>query len=274
MVVIRFNGFRREIISAALVGRSRYRVGHASSPDWRSHWDSLLNIPVVMRSGAHEVERYLQIAESLELRIVEREPSIVVPPAAARSAESKLPWLAASGPPWVVLAPGTSAGQAWKRWPEDSWAALTVALAGKGVGAVFVGSADEAAMIESILAAAGVGSMATSVAGHLTLAESVALVGRALAVVCCDSAIMHVGAALGVPIVGIFGPTDERRTGPKGRSHIILRSAGCRGGCYSLLDPQGHLGCDTAMCMRGVTVDTVVAAVCERLERSRIRRTT
>lgn len=266
MVVFRFNGFTRETISAAFVGRARYRVGHTSSPDWHNRWESILNIPVVMLHGAHEVERYQQMAETLQLPIVETLPSIEIPAEAAQALEAKLSFSVLERErPWVALAPGSSPAQAWKRWPEELWVQLTAALARRGIRAVFTGSRAESTMIDSIIERADAGAMALNTAGRLSLAESAALVDRAPAVVCCDSALIHLAAALGTPIIGIFGPTDDKRTGPLGEDHLVLRSPDCKGGCYSLRDPNGHLACDTDRCMRGVTVERVVAAIMERV---------
>jgi heptosyltransferase-2 len=78
---------------------------------------------------------------------------------------------------------------------------------------------------------------------------------------------MHLAAALGVPVIAIFGPTDERVTSPVGgrargelvTPDVLTHSVFCRP-CMLRDCPIDH------RCMKGVTVDAVVAAVNRRLE--------
>jgi heptosyltransferase I len=73
-----------------------------------------------------------------------------------------------------------------------------------------------------------------------------------------DSGPMHMAAALGVPVVAVFGPTDPVRVGPYGPGHTVLRdpSLGSRAGNYSKNDR-------TSICK--ITVDQVLQAVRERI---------
>ena len=79
------------------------------------------------------------------------------------------------------------------------------------------------------------------------------------AVVSNDSGAMHLGAALGVRVTAVFGPTDERLTRPAGDGHIVLtHQVWCRP-CMMRECPIDH------RCMRGVGVDRVVGAVRQML---------
>jgi heptosyltransferase-2 len=80
---------------------------------------------------------------------------------------------------------------------------------------------------------------------------------------------MHLAAALGVPVVAIFGPTDERATAPLGgpapggfaAPDVLTHPVFCRP-CMLRECPIDH------RCMKGITVDTVVTAVARRLGRA------
>jgi len=63
-----------------------------------------------------------------------------------------------------------------------------------------------------------------SLAGQLTLDEALCLYGRAKLMVSCDSGPMHAAAALGVPVVALFGPTHPERTGPWGTGHTVIHA--------------------------------------------------
>lgn len=63
-----------------------------------------------------------------------------------------------------------------------------------------------------------------SLVGQLSLGEALCLYRRARLMVSCDSGPMHAAAALGVPVVALFGPTHPERTGPWGRGHTVIQS--------------------------------------------------
>jgi heptosyltransferase-2 len=73
-----------------------------------------------------------------------------------------------------------------------------------------------------------------------------------------DSGAMHVAAAVGRPVVAVFGPTDERRTRPLGDAAVISAPVFCRP-CLLRECPIDH------RCMTRVTVDVVYDAVAARL---------
>ena len=104
--------------------------------------------------------------------------------------------------------------------------------------------------------------------GRTDLRRSSASSRGAPAFVSNDSGAMHLAAALGVPVVAIFGPTDERVTAPLGRDRrhrdadVLTHPVFCRP-CMLRDCPIDH------RCMKGVTVDAVVAAVTARMAGSR-----
>ncbi|MDP2277638.1 MAG: glycosyltransferase family 9 protein, partial [Nitrospirota bacterium] len=73
---------------------------------------------------------------------------------------------------------------------------------------------------------------AISVAGKTTLKELIEIIRNARFVVSNDSGPMHIAAALNVPVFAIFGPTNPLRTGPYGKSHVIIRKGLECSPCY------------------------------------------
>jgi heptosyltransferase-2 len=94
--------------------------------------------------------------------------------------------------------------------------------------------------------------------GKTTLGALVGVAARAAVFVSNDSGAMHVAAAAGRPVVAIFGPTDERVTGPLGAHDVLTRPVFCRP-CQLRDCPIDH------RCMKRITVDDVVSAVTRRL---------
>jgi len=76
----------------------------------------------------------------------------------------------------------------------------------------------------------------------------------ARAVITTDSGPMHLAAAVGTPVIALFGPTDPARTGPYGKGHTVIRS---NLPCSPCLLKK----CSTKECMEKITPEQVYAAV-------------
>src|SRR2546427_4116710 len=83
--------------------------------------------------------------------------------------------------------------------------------------------------------------------GQTTLKELIALLRRARLLVTNDSGPMHLAAAVGTPVIALFGPTDPARTGPYGAGHTVLRSGVPCSPCFS------------RRCMNAVTMECLTS---------------
>ncbi len=158
----------------------------------------------------------------------------------------------------VGIGAGASFGTA-KRWPGERYAELAARLSKDlGAAAIFFGSPEERPLVESLLASAG--DAAVSLAGKTSLQDFIRLVPGCDLYVTNDTGTMHVAAALGVPTLAIFGPTDEHGTSPLGPgAHVITGEAYCRP-CKLRHCPIDH------RCMTSVSVEAVLRAARIRLE--------
>jgi len=140
---------------------------------------------------------------------------------------------------YAVLCPGAEYGPA-KRWPH--FAALSERL---GLPIVLLGSPKDAA------AAAGVGG--NNLVGKTSLDEAMDIIAGAEVVVSNDSGLMHVAAALGRPLVALFGSSSPEKTPPQSaRSRVLWLKIECSP-CYERECPLGHF-----RCMRELSVDMVL----------------
>ena len=163
----------------------------------------------------------------------------------------------------AVLAPGAAYGQA-KQWPPDRMAALAARLVrDRDMTCVMVGAGhdrDAARAVESWIwaNAPDIRSRIVDLTSRSTLTELIGVLSRADVVVSNDSGAMHLSAALGRPVVAIFGPADERATRPVGPHEVLTAPAFCRP-CHLRDCPIDH------RCMKRITVDVVFAAVSRQL---------
>ena len=221
---------------------ARWRIGFRS---WQEGAFALCNLRVIPpRTDIHAVDAYLEFARFLGADGEEADFGLRVP---AEARERAIEIVAApADEPTVALLPGTR----WptKKWPAEHFAALAVALGGLGVRCVVLGSREDREAGETISAAAP--DSVRDLTGRTSLAQSAAVIAECALAVGNDSGPMHLSAALGVPVIGLFGPTDPVRTGPYGAGHVVLRApvpcGGCRRRrcripCMGWLSPEGVL---------------------------------
>jgi len=157
----------------------------------------------------------------------------------------------------VGISPGATFGTA-KRWPAPRFAELAARLYKEsGATSVFFGSPQEQDLAEEVMALAGVPAL--SLAGRTSLAEFIQLIQGCDLFVTNDTGTMHVAAALGVPTLAIFGPTNEKETRPLGdRVKLVTGEAFCRP-CKLRHCPIDH------RCMTSVSVERVLQAALQML---------
>jgi ADP-heptose:LPS heptosyltransferase len=111
------------------------------------------------------------------------------------------------------MRPGGSQARA-KAWPADRWADLASRLCDEGYAVVFSGSASDREPIDQVIAQIeSPGRECYSLAGELTLSELSFVFQHARLVVSVDTSPLHLASAIGVPVVGIHGPTLSRQWG-------------------------------------------------------------
>lgn len=121
---------------------------------------------------------------------------------------------------FALLAP--RAGWGAKQWPAERFGALARALAARGVEPLVNAVNEEDAVARAVVES----SRGAARAMVLTLPELIAMTRRAALVVAGDTGPLHLAAALGRPVVALFGPTDAARTGPFGtRARVHRHSA-------------------------------------------------
>ena len=141
---------------------------------------------------------------------------------------------------YAVLCPGAEYGPA-KRWPYFRQLAEEITLP-----AVLLGSAND---LESCRTIPG-----KNLAGKTTLDEAIALVAGAAVVVSNDSGLMHVAAALGRPLVALFGSSSPEHTPPQSPAARVLWLRLECSPCFQRECPLGHF-----RCMREISVEQVLA---------------
>jgi heptosyltransferase-2 len=164
------------------------------------------------------------------------------------------------GGPVFGLNPGAAYGPA-KRWPVEKFIAAAREIQKRTHCAwILFGGKDDAEITNQIQSAPGSGPAIHNLAGKTSLRELMVLLNFCRVFITNDSGPMHVAAALGIPVVAIFGSTSPELTGPVSSGdlrHSILASDAPCSPCFLRECPIDF------RCMNGIDVDRVVSAVVE-----------
>jgi heptosyltransferase I len=198
---------------------------------------------------AHAVRRYLNLAHYLGAPVAP--PQFHLAFDKGVDLTGLIP--AAEARPLVVLHPGAR----WesKLWLPASWARLAEWLENRGFQVALTGSQADQALVSEI--SHHTRSPVLNLAGATSLAQLAGILRKTRLAVTTDTGAMHLAAALGTPVVALFGPTAPWRTGPFGEGHQVVRLELACSPCL-----QRH--CRQPRCLTDLTPEMVMGA-CEKI---------
>ncbi|MBW1679500.1 MAG: glycosyltransferase family 9 protein [Deltaproteobacteria bacterium] len=244
-LIIDFQGLFKSGIFVGIC-RGKRKLGFSPARE-KSHIFLDEKIPYP-KSSLHAVDRYIHLIESLGCSC--QSPKFFIPIRQNHRdkiieffQEKKI----APDDPIVLLHPGTR----WKAklWEEEKWAVLGDQLHQKnGAQIIFTGSREDFSLVKRIIDRMKFSGINT--AGRWGLKELAFLQTQADVIVIPDSGPMHLAAAVGTPVVALFGPTHPALTGPYGKIHMVtVKSIECR--------PCFRRKCSPNKCMTEISVREV-----------------
>lgn len=199
------------------------RIGHAYP-----HGTWLTDAPVEDPT-LHDIEQNLRLLEPLGVR---REKAgmghykVRIPSSAQVNAEDLLGHFNVRQWRFIVgLHAGSAPGFVWKRWPVRHFAAVAIQLIRQHRAHVLIfGGLEDELVMRELHNRVGPGASLV----FTDLMTVAALMQYCAMFLSNDSGLMHLAAATGVPTYGLFGPTDERHTGPRGAKSQVIRAPGTK----------------------------------------------
>ena len=248
-VALDFQGLMKSAILARASGAPRvlgFSIWHLREKTARPFYSESIEA-----AGGHVVHKNLRLLEALGVH----DDRVVFPLADIESAASNEVVAAAGGAPIALINPGA----AWpnKRWDPQRFGAVAAFRREVRGFAPFVlwGPGEEAQARAVIDASSGAARQAPAT----RIADLVALCRRASLMISGDTGPLHIAAAVGTPIVSIFGPTDPQRNGAwSPLDAVVSRYESCE--CH--YDRRCHA---SAWCLDAINVSEVTAAVQHRL---------
>ena len=206
--------------------------------------------PALGPGRTHQVFEMLDLFFPGENRRTFTSPRLSVSPAVLDRMHTQLSSLPR---PWISILPGAARGPS-KQWPVDRYAETAATLVARTGGSILaLGTPSEQIVCQQVAAAAAPNGL--NLAGSTTLEELSAVLALSTVVLCNDSGGMHLAAALGTPLVALFGITNPEQTGPLGKSIRILQRSDHRTRDIPRHSPEAQ----KALC--AISVDEATQAV-------------
>ncbi|HET9180729.1 MAG TPA: lipopolysaccharide heptosyltransferase I [Candidatus Angelobacter sp.] len=173
------------------------------------------------RRGEHVIEQNLALAnQAIQPCLAGQQLKLLAPqlpcdPAAEAWAQAEIARLGIGN--FAMVTPG--AGWGGKQWPAERFGQVARALAAHNLKTLVNAGPGEEDLANVVVQASGGGAVAV----RCTIAQLIALTRRARIFLGGDTGPLHLAAALGIPVVAMFAPTDPARTGPFGTRAVVLR---------------------------------------------------
>lgn len=240
-------------IRSAVIGwmaGARELVGPASPREGPARW---LYGKTVDVTATHVIEQGCELLSgAVGVQLRPAEVDFPLDETAERACDALLARLLPGSEPFALVAP--TAGWGAKQWPAERFGAVAAELGRRGYRTLVNAAGETDPIARSVVEASG--GYAAAAAGDLPLL--IALTRRARVVIAGDTGPLHLAAALGRPVVALFGPTDPARNGPYGTQARVLRHGGERRDHRRLAEPEKEL--------LAITVEEVVEAAMELFE--------
>jgi heptosyltransferase-1 len=235
--------FQGALKSAAFARLSKASVilGFAHPREWPAQ---IFYQYQVETSGAHVIEQYQSLAEAAAGKPLSH--SLTIFPRDERAEASLAKKISGSGENLVIINPG--AGWSSKQWPAPRYGQVARALSGLGLFPLINFGPNEHALAYEVQTTSGGVAQPIS----CSISELIALTRRTRLFIGGDTGPLHLAAALQIPVVAIFGPTDPVRNGPYGAKSVILRNPASKTSLSHTSAPDPGL--------LAITADEVVAA--------------
>lgn len=233
---------------------ARVRIGFNAEHRWTGRCYTRV---ITSDAGAHRIERDLSALAPLAIPVIDRIPRMWLTEEDDAAADDLLRRVGVqSDRRWVVIQPG--ARYWFKAWPPERFAELADRVADRyGCQVLVAGTPQEAALAQTVVAQAK--HRLISIAGLSRVRTLAALLKRSALFVGNDTGAMHIAAAVGTPVVGLFGPSNPLEWGPRGGpAEVIYKGLDCRE-CFHPTCRRGEQNC-----MKLISVSEVMSAA-ERL---------
>jgi 3-deoxy-D-manno-octulosonic-acid transferase/heptosyltransferase-1 len=207
--------------------------------------------PYYVNYDQHALDRYLRAADYLSLSKASWQGQIPMCPSDKKTIDSFVREYGLEDEAFLAMNPVA-------RWETKLWEHTKFSVLGDRIQkelshkVILTGSQQDRAFIDKIMN--GMSQKPVNLAGRTSLKELAYLYSRCELLITTDTGPMHIAAAMGCPVVALFGPTAPWRTGPYGDIHRVIRDGTSCSPCFKRT-------CSHMTCMKNITAEKVFNAV-------------
>ena len=206
-------------IEVALSG-AKFRIRHVFES---SLPDVAYNVNVPVREGRHEIDLYCDLVSALGESVPDRKTIFFIDEESKKTGERLLQNLQIDDENFITVQIGAAnAMPTAKRWNVEKWIILLNRITDElNIPVVALGDKNEVDLLDTVCHR--VKNRMYNLAGKTTVKEAAYIIQQSNLLICHDSGLMHIGVAVDTSVVAIYGPTDCRRTAPRGDKHTVIR---------------------------------------------------
>lgn len=254
-LVIDFEQWFRITPLIAYFSNAPLTIGFETSGQFRHY---LFTKSVIHSKQKHEMECFLDIVTALGISVKDRSLRLGVKSSNAEEIEKLLRQNGIKeNDRFIVIHPGCGIHGYHRMWQEEKYAAVADYIIEKyAVKIVITGGKDDSAITKRVIGL--MKNKAVDFSAKTNLKELFAVLQKSLFVICGNTGLLHMAAAIGKKTIAIHGPTDPNKWGPIGTGHIIIReNLSC--------SPCSYLGyefnCNEKKCTKLISTEAVTKAV-------------
>lgn len=249
----------------------KLRLGPLHNCGWTKDSGGLLHLARKADPALHEVKQYLRLLEFLNVPVRDSRTYVPVTEKDGALVEGLLADIDRGVRRLVAIHPGAGSDLPEKRWPPERFAAAARYLANRGDSIpVLIGGPEERGLAKGILRLVSE-SDCLDLTGRLSIAQTAAFLKRCDLLVSNDSGPCHLAAAVGTPVVAIFGPTVPDKNHPwmpESEYEVVRLDLPCSP-CYEPY--SSRVRCTNPVhlqCLEGIGPDLVIGSIDRRLRAS------
>jgi len=238
----------------AFLSGAEQRIGFQTPNQYR---DQTYTKRVVHDPDKHEVECFLDLLRVLDIQINAKDPELwVQKPTIIQVNKRLVDWGIIKGETVIGVHPGCGRHGIPRQWPAQNYIELINKLQKEYQCKIVLTGGSQEKELVSVIASKLENEPAIAVG--VALAETIALIKKFKVLICGNTGVMHIAAAVKTPVVALHGPTDPRKWGPWGENHTILTA---HKDCSPCLYLGFEYACHDYQCMNTISVTEVYQAV-------------
>ncbi len=243
--------FRNTAIVAFLL--SKITAGFKTPKQYKHY---LFDFYVPHTKGRHEVLCFCDLVKILGVEVKNKNLFLKINEEVKEKIKGLLESFGIKEKKFVIIHPGCGIHGYYRQWDEEKYALVAEYLSSKGYKVVLTGSKDDIKIANRIQKLVSFETL--NLVGKTTVEELICLVSFSKFVICGNTGILHIAAALNIPTIAIHGPTDANKWGPWGNGHIVIKSDLKCSPCSYL---GFEYGCKKRRCLDSIQTDRIKEAV-------------